>query len=245
MQLFYNESLQEKSTEFLFDKIESRHIIKVLRKKEGDLVYITNGKNLLFEGEITQANDKKCRVQIKKVTSQESTRNYTISIAISPTKNNTRYEWFLEKATEIGVDYIYPIICDHSERKIIKVDRMNKVLQTALKQSLQFKLPILNETITFKELIKQESKSENPNNKKEKYIAVCDFEENKTHHLFSNVKLGTNIVIVIGPEGGFSSNEKALALDNSFIPVSLGTNRLRTETAGIVALHTVSIVNNS
>jgi len=244
MQLFYNESLHEKSTEFLFDKIESRHIIKVLRKKEGDLVYITNGKNLLFEGKITQENDKKCRVQIKKVTRQKSTRNYTVGIAIAPTKNNARYEWFLEKASEIGVDYVYPIICDHSERKIIKVDRMNKVLQTALKQSLQFKLPILNETITFKKLMKQVSSSKNSNNKKEKYIAVCDFEGNKNHHLFSHVKQGTDILLLIGPEGGFSPNEKALALDNSFIPVSLGTNRLRTETAGLVALHTVSLANN-
>lgn len=236
--------LHEKSTELVFDKIESRHIIKVLRKEEGDLVFITNGKNLLFEGEITQANDKRCRVLIKKTTQKESTRNYTMSIAIAPTKNNARYEWFLEKATEIGVDNIYPIICDHSERKVIKIERMNKVLQTALKQSLQFKLPILHKTLSFKELLQQIASFEDSNSKKEKFIALCDFDKTKNHQLFTKIKQGSDILILIGPEGGFSPNEKAIALENSFIPVSLGTNRLRTESAGIVALHSVSLANN-
>lgn len=244
MQLFYNRALHKKSAEFIFDKIESRHVIKVLRKKEGDLVYITNGENLLFEGEITQANDKKCRVKIRKVTLKKTTRNYTVSIAIAPTKNNTRYEWFLEKATEIGVDTIYPIICDHSERKTIKKERMNKVLQTALKQSLQYKLPILYEATSFKQFLQRLTTSNKATSTLEKYIAVCDFEAPKNHHFFSKIKKGTDILILIGPEGGFSSNEKKFALENSFIPVSLGTNRLRTESAGIVALHSVSLANN-
>lgn len=239
MQLFYNEALHKDSTDLIFDKIESRHIVKVLRKKEGDIVFITNGKNILFEAAITDANDKKCYVTIQKVTQQKTIRNYSISIAIAPTKNNTRYEWFLEKATEIGVDKIFPIKCEHSERKVIKYERMDKVLQTAMKQSLQYKLPVLQELISLKELIALQSNLKNTS----KFIAKCDF-TNQEHTSFqSKIKKSSNVLILIGPEGGFSDNEIKLALENSFIPVSLGANRLRTETAGIVALHTVSLVN--
>jgi len=242
MQLFYNPSLCTDSTEMTFNKIESRHIIKVLRKKEGDSIHITNGKNYLFTGKIIHANDKRCKIQIKDITFQKSNRKHSFSIAIAPTKNISRYEWLLEKATEIGIDHIYPIICEHSERKIIKHDRLDKVLQTALKQSLQFKLPILHELKNFKDLINELNAQEQTNQLK--YIAQCEI-ENPNEHLFQNkIKKGTDTLILIGPEGGFSPNEIAFALQNSFNPVSLGTNRLRTETAGIVAIHTISLVNN-
>ena len=239
MQLFYNETLHQKSTEFVFDTIESKHIIRVLRKKEGDLVHITNGKNLLFEGKIISANAKKCQVQIIQITSQKATRNYTVSIGIAPTKSISRFEWFLEKATEIGVDAIYPIKCEHSERKFIKLERLNKVLQTAMKQSLQCKLPVLHELMSFKELLTQKFTAENTS----KLIATCDFTKKKNRSLQTTLKQSSNILILIGPEGGFSPAEKEFALQNSFIPVSLGSNRLRTETAGMLALHTVSLVN--
>ena len=238
MQLFYNSSLHKNSIELNFDTIESRHIVKVLRKKEGDIVYITNGKNLLFKGAISSASEKKCQVQIIEVIPQKQTRNYRVSIAIAPTKNNARFEWFLEKATEIGVDEIYPIICKHSERRVLKLERMQKIIQTAMKQSLQYKLPTLNNLISFKDLISK-------NTGDQKLIALCEFDKNDLtrNRLFSQIKTGTDVLILIGPEGGFSVDEIKLALQNSFIPVSLGATRLRTETAGIAAVHTISLKN--
>ena len=234
MQLFYIPKLTETSTDITFDKIESRHIIKVLRKKEGDILYITNGKNLVFTGKIISANEKKCQIEILKIKHEKKNRDYTLQIAIAPTKSNDRFEWFLEKATEIGVDSIYPIISKHSERKIIKVDRMKKVVLSAMKQSLQYQLPMLHNAISFKDIITQEFEGQ-------KFIAHC--EKTDKNNLKSLVQPNSNVCILIGPEGDFSTDEIRLALQNGFIPVSLGTTRLRTETAGIVATHTVALVN--
>jgi len=234
MQLFYIAELNESSTDIAFDKIESRHIIKVLRKKEGDLITITNGKNLLFKSEITSANEKKCQVRILSVTQEKSTCNYSLQIAIAPTKSNDRFEWFLEKATEIGIDAVYPIISTNSERKVIKTERLKKVLLSAMKQSLHYQLPILHELHSFKEFVNQDFKGQ-------KFIAHCEKTNKKS--LKSLLQPNTNVTILIGPEGDFSTDEIALALQNGFIPVSLGATRLRTETAGIVATHSVAFVN--
>lgn len=234
MQLFYIAELKESSTDIAFDKIESRHIIKSLRKKEGDLIYITNGENLLFKGEITAANEKKCQVHILSVTQKKSNRKYKLQLAIAPTKSNDRFEWFLEKATEIGIDTIFPIISTHSERKVIKKDRLNKVLLSAMKQSLQYQLPVLHDLHSFKEFISHDFEGQ-------KFIAHCEKTDKKA--LKSLLQANTNITILIGPEGDFSTDEIALALQNGFIPVSLGATRLRTETAGIVAAHSVAFVN--
>ncbi len=155
MQLFYNSEITKNTSPFTFDKIESRHIIKVLRKKEGDMIYLTNGKGMLFTCKITDANDKKCTASIIKFEEKQGSRDYYLHIAIAPTKNLSRMEWFLEKATEIGIDEITPIICDHSERQMIKPERFHKIIQSAMKQSLQFRLPKLNDTITFSTLIKK------------------------------------------------------------------------------------------
>ena len=236
MQLFYNKNLHKESTFLTFDKEESRHIISVLRKKEGDVLMITNGNHLLFKAKIRVANNKRCQVQIVAVTEKESPRKYNLSIAIAPTKSNDRLEWFLEKATEIGVDEVCPILCKHSERKTIKTARLAKVLLSAMKQSLQYKLPVLQELASFKDCVLKDFKGQ-------KFIAYC--QESSTKTLQSQIKKDTNILILIGPEGGFSSNEIEMALENNFIPVSLGANRLRTETAGIVATHTVSLANNN
>jgi len=238
MQLFYNALLTESSTELSFDRTESRHIIKVLRKQEGDLLHITNGKNLLFIANIISANDKKCSAKIIEVVPQNLMRPYQVQIAIAPTKNNSRYEWFLEKATEIGVDTIIPIICNHSERRVIKDERMQKVLQTAMKQSLQFSLPKLNQQTTFNNFVTKKITGQ-------KFIAQSESEtEGATIKNFQTVvKKGTDVCILIGPEGGFSQGEIAIALQNDFIPVSLGATRLRTETAGIVAANTIALVN--
>src|SRR6478735_5520128 len=152
MQLFYNPTINESQTSFVFDKDESKHIIKVLRKKEGDILHVTNGLGFLFSTEITIASDNKCTVKIVSFEKQE-TPKFRLHLAVAPTKMNERYEWFLEKATEIGVQEITPIICDHSERKVIKSDRFQKIVESAMKQSLHYYLPQLNEAIAFKDFI--------------------------------------------------------------------------------------------
>ena len=145
MQLFYNSTIDVTTSEIIFDKIESRHIVRVLRKSSGDLLNITNGKGFLFSAEITVPNDKKCVATIIKVEEKQKAWPYYLHIAIAPTKNNDRLEWFLEKATEIGIDEITPIICSNSERRVVKLERFEKIIQAAMKQSLKFTLPKLNE----------------------------------------------------------------------------------------------------
>ncbi len=231
MQLFYSPDIDNKNELFTFSKDESRHIVKVLRKKETDLLTITNGKGLIYNVEIVDANEKKCTVKIINSFSKKE-RNYRLHIAIAPTKMNDRMEWFLEKATEIGVDEITPIFCENSERKVIKKDRFNKIIQSAMKQSLQATLPVLNDPINFKDFIAN-------NHLGEKYIAHCD-KQHKTQ-LKSLELLETNYTILIGPEGDFSKKEIELALNANFKAVALGNNRLRTETAGIVACHTIAL----
>lgn len=233
MQLFYNAEIKNTDTFFQFDKEESKHIIKVLRKKGGDIIFITDGKGNLFHAEITLESEKKCEVKIIKIDVFES-KNYHLHIAIAPTKINDRLEWFLEKATEIGIDEISPIICDHSERKTFKIDRAVKIIQGAMKQSNQFYLPQINEPISFNDFIKKETNST-------KFIAHC--EEHKKDLFKNSFQANQNILILIGPEGDFSTKEIEIALKNNFIPVSLGNTRLRTETAGVVACHTVALIN--
>lgn len=234
MQLFYNSEITENDSQFTFDKTESRHIVKSLRKREGDELYITNGKGVLFTVRVVLANDKRCLVEIVDATVKENTRSYQLHIAIAPTKNNDRLEWFLEKATEIGIDEITPIICANSERKVIKEERLEKIIQSAMKQSLKFTLPILNRSKTFSEFIKQEHSGD-------LYIAHCEDQEKKS--LAKEISSQKQITILIGPEGDFNPIEIQQALDNDFKPVSLGETRLRTETAGIVATQTVALIN--
>jgi len=234
MQLFYNAEITTASKEFTFDKTESRHIVRVLRKEAGDIIYITNGLGDLFTSKIVIDNDKKCLVQIIHVNHKEKPWNYYLHIAIAPTKLNDRFEWFLEKATEIGIDEITPIFCDHSERKVVKVERMEKIIHAAAKQSLKVHFPKLNQPIPFKQFINSPFKGE-------LFIAHC--EETAKHSLKSVLKPQLKTTILIGPEGDFSSKEIQQSLEHKFIPVSLGESRLRTETAGIVAVHSVAFVN--
>jgi len=234
MQLFYNKSLTANDKLLTFDKIESRHIIKVLRKKEGSVLNITNGNGLLFKGEIIDANEKHCTVSLIAVEKQEKEHPYKLHIAIAPTKLNDRFEWFLEKTTEIGIDEITPLLCEHSERKVIKTARLEKVIITAAKQSLHYNFPKLNELTSFKDFINQE-------NKALKLIAHC--EEDVKVLLKNAVKPKQNVCILIGPEGDFSTSEIKDALKIGFKPVSLGNSRLRTETAGVVACHSIAFIN--
>ena len=234
MQLFYTPEITSSSKQFTFDKTESRHIIRVLRKNEGDIIYITNGLGKLFTSEVIVANDKKCLVNITGIETKIKPWSYYLHIAIAPTKLNDRFEWFLEKATEIGIDEITPVICDHSERKVLKTDRMEKIIQSAAKQSLKFHYPKLNEAVTFNEFIKSKFEGQ-------LFIAHC--EETNKKSLKKELQPNLQTTILIGPEGDFSTKEIKLSLEHNFIPVSLGESRLRTETAGVVATHSVAFTN--
>jgi 16S rRNA (uracil1498-N3)-methyltransferase len=198
------------------------------------LVFITNGLGLLFTAEIILANDKKCLVEIIESENKPATKNYYLHIAIAPTKLNDRFEWFLEKATEIGIDEITPIICEHSERKVVKMERMEKIIHAAAKQSLKFNFPKINEPISFQKFIETSFEGK-------KLIAHC---ENTTKNsLKSILQKKDKTTILIGPEGDFSPNEIQQSLEHNYIPVSLGESRLRTETAGVVAVHSVAFIN--
>jgi len=235
MQLFYNFSISQTTKEVTFDKEESRHIVKVLRMKEGDHFQITNGKGSFFEAEITSANPKGCLVKILSEKTQKPLP-YQLHLAVAPTKLNDRFEWFLEKATEIGISEITPLFCDHSERKTIKHERYEKIIQSAMKQSLKAYLPVLNQAVSFKDFLEIQSDLETL-----KFIAHCEETEKKS--LKSQLAPYKKILILIGPEGDFSSEEINLALKEGFLPVSLGESRLRTETAAIVACHSVAFMN--
>lgn len=233
MQLFFNPEITPNAKQVIFPKDESRHIVKVLRKNEGDILNITNGRGHLFKAEIIQADIKQCVARIIS-SEKEPPPPYHLHMIVAPTKMNDRYEWFLEKSTEIGVQEITPVICDHSERKVVKLNRFERVLQSAVKQSLHFRMPQLNEPLNFKEII---SKYKSGN----RYIAHC--EETHKAYLQQKIKKGEDAIILIGPEGDFSSEEIQMALENGWIPVSLGDSRLRTETAAIVGCHTVTLLN--
>ncbi len=225
MNLFYSKNTTINHHEITIIDQENRHLTKVLRKKSGDTIYVTNGQGVLFECIIEDSNKNKSVLRIQ---NYSMSNNYIpkLKIGISLTKKTDRFELFLEKATEIGVFEITPIISKNSERRKFNFDRSNKILISAMKQSLQYKLPILNKPISFLDFI---SKTDNSY---DSYIATCI---NNGLDLF-NRKLckGNNSEILIGPEGGFTLNEIDLAKKANFVPVSLGKNRLRTETAGIV-----------
>ncbi|GAB5472941.1 MAG: 16S rRNA (uracil(1498)-N(3))-methyltransferase [Maribacter sp.] len=234
MQLFYNPLLDGSVSQFTFSAEESKHIIKVLRKKEGDVLNITNGKGYLFEARIISPDVKKCRAELVKQTKKHP-RKHTLHMVVAPTKNNDRFEWFLEKATEIGVHEITPIICERSERKTIKIDRLKKVVESGMKQSLQTYLPKLNDLTRYEDFITSTTGKLN-------FIAHC--EDGEKLDLKRRVAPDKDLTILIGPEGDFSKSEIDLALQNGFLPVSLGRHRLRTETAAIVACTIVATINN-
>ena len=228
MKLFFTENTEN---EFTISSEESKHITRVLRKKEGDILNFTDGKGNLLVSEITSSDIKKTRVKLIEKIEKEKGHNYYLHIAIAPTKNIDRFEWFLEKATEIGIDEITPIICDRSERKVIKTERCNRILLSAMKQSLKYHLPKLNEAISFTDFIQK-------NFDGSKYIAHCK-ESKKIELKEKNTEIKT--LILIGPEGDFSASEIDKSTNNHYQAISLGNSRLRTETAGIFAVTNINL----
>jgi 16S rRNA (uracil1498-N3)-methyltransferase len=232
MNLFYDANISGNFHALSLD--ESRHCIRVLRLRTGDIVHLTDGKGNLFETRIINENDKHCELEVIDVQAQYGKRNFGVHIAVAPTKNISRFEWLLEKATEIGFDSITPLICDHSERKTVNLARLNKVLISAMKQSLKAYLPQLHKPADFNRLIEM-------NGEMDRFIAYCDSEN--TVELKNVAQRGRNSLICIGPEGDFSQGEIELALNNHFKPVSLGNSRLRTETAALVTCVTINLIN--
>ena len=233
MQLFFNPNIDSATSTFFFDKEESGHIIKVMRRNSGDILMVTNGLGQLFTTEIILAAASKCTIKVISIITVPPMA-YNLHLAVAPTKMNDRYEWFLEKATEIGVTEITPIICDRSERKIVKNDRFDKIILAAMKQSANCYLPKINEPIAFKDFIKKDFQGQ-------KFIAHC--EDSKKNSLKNELKLKINTLILIGPEGDFTENEVKASIENKFTPISLGSSRLRTETAAVVACHTISLMH--
>lgn len=222
---FYSDEIKTTATEFVLNEETSKHVVQVLRMRVGELLNLTDGKGNLFNAAIAEDNRKKCSLKILSCVPQPKT-SIKNSIAISLVKNNTRFEWFLEKATEIGVYNIIPLLCTRTEKQFFKTDRMRSILISAMLQSQQTWLPILQEPTKFSTIIAAAAD--------QKFIAHCeaDSKEPLQNKLMDSQ---SERLILIGPEGDFTKEEIAAALQNNFIPVTLGNTRLRTETAGVVA----------
>ncbi len=213
---------------------ESHHIVRVLRMNEGDAITISDGKGYFYDCRIIQAHPKHCMLEVEKKYFQSLSWNFTLEIAFAPTKNMDRNEWFCEKATEIGINSLIPFKTDFSERKEIKTERLKKISIAAMKQSKQSFLPNILEMKSFDEVISKDFLGQ-------KFIAHCYKFEKKS--LATEYKKGNNALILIGPEGDFSEEEVQKAIRRGFTPISLGENRLRTETACLAACHTIHVIN--
>lgn len=229
--IFYSPDIKET---LRLPETESQHCAKVLRMKEGEKTTVTDGRGSFYDCTLLTTHPKHCFLNIDAERIQEKTWNFYLHIAFAPTKNIDRNEWFVEKATEMGTDRFTPLRCDFSERKELNPDRLQKTAVSAMKQSQQAFLPETDKTVSFLEFIAQ------PFNGR-KFIAHCRNTAKKT--LAQLYKKGENALILIGPEGDFSEEEVRRAVENGFEPVSLGKNRLRTETACLAAVHTVHVVN--
>lgn len=229
MQLFYTSKIAEHNT---LSPQESHHAVKVLRLTEGKQIHIIDGAGGFYQASIMNPNSKACTVRIEKTVSEFEKRPYYLHMAVAPTKNIDRFEWFLEKATEIGIDEITPLICHHSERKVIKQERLERILISAAKQSIKAYLPKLNALTSFTDFIS------GINQASSLYIAHC-YNSHKITLKEALLNSSQNITLLVGPEGDFSVEEVDLAMENNITPISLGESRLRTETAGVAACHSV------
>ncbi|MBK7882802.1 MAG: 16S rRNA (uracil(1498)-N(3))-methyltransferase [Chitinophagaceae bacterium] len=224
---FYNEEIPAGTTLLTLDENTAKHVVQVLRMQPGEQLQLTNGKGNLFTAEISGINKKRCEVKIKEA-GYKLQAGRKIAIAISLIKNNSRFEWFLEKATEIGIAEIIPLLCSRTEKQHFRYDRMKTILISAMLQSQQCWLPALHEPIFFFDFV-------NTATQQQKFIAHCADESSKKQLTTQLINQSSNQLILIGPEGDFTATEIKAAIENNFIPVALGDTRLRTETAGIVA----------
>jgi 16S rRNA (uracil1498-N3)-methyltransferase len=204
---------------------ESRHCIKVLRRKKGEQIKVIDGKGNFYIAALFDTNPEACKAKIISKEVVAATKSYRLHIAISPTKNPDRIEWMLEKCTELGVDEFSFIVCKRTEKPTVKLERLQKIAESAVKQSIQAVIPKINDAVSFKEFI-----SAHKNTATQKYIAYCG-EETKTD--MKSILSEKDVLVLIGPEGDFTEEEIKLALGNGFTALSLGETRLRTETAGL------------
>jgi len=232
-QLFYTQKIENGFA--VFEEEEGRHLLTVLRKKAGDLLQLTDGQGFMYEAELADAGKRQVLARIVSKTAVPPQRPARLHIGIAPTKQMERLEWFLEKATEIGIDEITPLLCQRSERDNIRLDRLEKILVSAMKQSLRVWLPKLNTPTRFQDFAKKTGEAP-------KRLAWCS--EEPLPHLKNTLSPDLDTVIAIGPEGDFSPEEIQIALSNGFQGVSLGKARLRTETAGIMAVGIFEILGH-
>lgn len=238
MHLFYTADLKPDQSLFQLSEEESKHAVRVLRLNVGDQVQLIDGVGGFYEAEIADAHPKRTQLRILNYTAEFQKPNYHLHIAVAPTKNIDRIEWFLEKATEIGIQEITPIISEHSERKEVKTERLNKVIVSAMKQSLKAYMPLLNEAISLDAFLNKAGADKDL----KKAIAHCE-EDAEKKYLNQEFERGQRYLILIGPEGDFSPSEIEKAISAGFIPVSLGEARLRTETAALYACTEIALLN--
>ncbi len=236
MNIFYANDI--KLPDITLSPEESAHCIRVLRLGTGDKVQVIDGQGGYYNAVITVPDAKHCKLTVTETINNQAQRNYTVHIAIAPTKNMDRFEWFVEKAVEIGIDIITPLLCHHSERKVLKTERLERLIVSTLKQAIIPSRPLLHELTGFKDFVTAQDQTNT-----DLFIAHC--EETDRKKLVQACTAGRNTIVMIGPEGDFSPDEIRLALNHHFVPVSLGNNRLRTETAGIASCHTLNLVNES
>ncbi|WP_025146341.1 16S rRNA (uracil(1498)-N(3))-methyltransferase [Pedobacter jeongneungensis] len=233
MHIFYTPDIAQNT--YTLNEEESKHCVRVLRLGVGAIVNLVDGKGGFYTAEITSDNPKKVSLSILKVEKEFHKRNHYLHIAVAPTKNIDRIEWFLEKATELGIDEITPIITDRSERRIVKEDRLNKVITSAVKQSIKAYHPKLNDAISFNTFLKEPFEGE-------KLIAHC-IDQGEKQFISKLVSPHQKYLILIGPEGDFTPEEVNLALNKGFKALTLGDNRLRTETAALAVCFEINYLN--
>ncbi len=227
---FYSNEIKIDVIHFVLNEETSKHVVQVLRMQNGEQLQLTDGTGNLFTAEITDNNRKNCAVKILNTTSKQRPA-INVTIAISLVKNSNRFEWFLEKATEIGVSEIVPLLCNRTEKQHFRHDRMKNILISAMLQSQQTRLPVVHEPTKYIEYIRNITEK----GFQQKFIAHCEEETSKEQLVAKLLKVSKERLILIGPEGDFTNDEIAEALQNNFSPVALGNTRLRTETAGVVA----------
>jgi 16S rRNA (uracil1498-N3)-methyltransferase len=234
MNIFYCSDIN--GNKALLSAEESAHCVRVMRQKKGDIVILIDGHGGMFDAVVTAPDSRNCGLEILKSIPHDKRKNYSLHIAIAPTKQIDRFEWFVEKSVEIGIDIITPLLCQRSERKSIRTDRLHKLILSTMKQAMVPYMPTLNELISFSGFVNNVIGSTH-----NRFIAHLGDAKQKL--LKDSLAPQSNVIVLIGPEGDFSQSEIDLAIAHDFVPVSLGKNRLRTETAGIVACQLVNFLN--